>query len=509
MREAAGVARGARFVVEDHPAPMEPSQPEPVADPFLRMTPRHRLALIGVYALFVVAAGTLSLVTGAPGAEWYVPALALLMATRVVPLLAYDASYGWFHPLILTGLFGLRPLLQEFPQYAAGLSEHSALPAMAPEQLGQLLAWKLALQALAVIAYYVGFFYGFRIPRPRLAFGEGRALGAKTAVAVLVSVSAFQFYVSRRGGVTAYMLLWAQGRSTALAGNYYWVQLIGLGLLACLIWFAQDRRALRRPVFWVAAAASMAVAFLTTGSRSLVFYPVIVAFMVWVLRERKVAWKRFVMLAAVGMVALGVLGSLRSSTFGGRVGWEKVTDFSAIETLVTQSLPELVERRTTLDSTLPILATVPEEHDFLYGSTYAAVVALPIPRSLWPSKPGLSGGRMGREFFHSRAGIPVTGVGEAYWNFHVPGVLLVFALFGIFHRWVASLFVPYARWPAMILLYAMGMWAMNDPSSDGVVGALFAVLPALVLCRIFGVIRWGGSPEPARAGTLLHPVHSR
>jgi hypothetical protein len=503
------VARFAPLPVNGHAAPVETPQPEPVPDPFLRMTPRHRLVVIGVYAAFVVAAGTLSLVTGAPGAEWYVPALALLMATRVVPLLAYDASYGWFHPLILTGLLSLRPLLQEFPQYAAGLAEHPALPTLSPDQLGRLLAWKLVLQALSVVAYYVGFFYGFRIPRPRLAFGPGRALGAKTAAAVVLSVAVFEFYVSRRGGVTAYMLLWAQGRSTALAGNYYWVQLIGLGLLACLIWFTQDRRALRRPVFWVAVAASMAVAFLATGSRSMVFYAVIVGFMVWVLRERKVAWGRFLLLGAGGLVALGALGALRKSTFTGHVDWGTITDFSAGETLMGSSLPELVERRTTLDSTLPILAKVPEEHEFLYGSTYAAVLALPIPRSIWTGKPGLSGGRIGREFFHTRAGIPVTGVGEAYWNFHVPGVLLVFALFGVFHRWVASLFVPYARWPGMMLLYALGMWSMHDPSSDGVVAALFAIVPCVILCRVFGVLQGGGPPRKASRSAALQPMFSR
>jgi len=305
------------------------------------------------------------------------------------------------------------------------------------------------------------------------------------------------------------MLLWAQGRSTALAGNYYWVQLIGLGLLACLIWFAQDRRAPRRPVFWAAVAASMAVEFLATGSRSMVFYAVIVGFMVWVLRERKVAWGRFMLLGAAGMVALGALGALRKSTFTGRIDWGTITDISASETLLGSSLPELVERRTTLDSTLPILAKVPGEHEFLYGSTYAAVLALPIPRSIWPSKPGLSGGRIGREFFHTRAGIPVTGVGEAYWNFHVPGVLLVFALFGMFHRWVACLFVPYARWPAMMLLYALGMWSMHDPSSDAVVAALFAIIPCVLLCRVFGVLRGGGPPRAASPAAALQPMFSR
>jgi len=472
-----------------------------LADPFLRMTAMHRIAVIGVFGVYFVAAAGCAFASGAAGAEWFIPALALLAGVRILPLVVHP-EYGWFHPVVLTGLLSLRPLLQEFPAYAFGLRSHAALPNLDSERLGWLLAWKLVLMAVAAVAYYAGFHWGFRLPVPRLAFPEARRAGAKAIVVVAFSVAVFQFFVSQRGGVTAYMLTWAGGRSTALGGNYYWFQLIGMGMLACLLWFAVDRRAVLRPLFWGAAALSLAVQFLSMGSRGSIFYAFVVAFMVWVLRERKIPWMRFLALAAVGMVALGALGNLRRSTWKGRVDWSTVTDFSVGETLRSSTLPELVERRTTGESSIPILASVPHRVELLYGASYAAVLTLPIPRGIWPDKPGMLGGKIGRLFFGMEAGVPATGVGEAYWNFHVPGVLLVFFLFGVFHKWLAAVFAAYGRRPTMILLYALVMWFAHDPSSEAAVALLFAVLPFLVMAGLFGAIRRGRSVGPGAEGPL-------
>ncbi len=484
-------------VAEETEAEGAQAAAEPGPDPFLRMTPMHRIAIIGVFGIYFVAAAGFAFATGAAGAEWFIPALALLAAVRVLPLVLHP-EYGWFHPVVLTGLLSLRPLLQEFPAYAFGLRTHAALPNLDPERLGWLLAWKLVLMAVGVMAYYAGFRWGFRFPVPRLAFPDMRRAGPKALVVVAFSVAVFQFFVSRRGGVTAYLLSWGGGRSAALGGNYYWFQLIGMGVLACLLWFTVDRKAVFRPFFWAAAALSLVVQFLSMGSRGSIFYAFVVGFMVWVLRERKIPWVRFLMLAGVGMVALGVLGNLRRSTWQGHVDWSTVTDFSAGETLLTSTLPELVERRTTLDSSIPILASVPDRVELLYGASYAAVFTLPIPRGMWPDKPGMLGGKIGRIFFGMGAGVPATGVGEAYWNFHVPGVLLVFFLFGVFHKWLAAVFAAYGRRPTMILLYAMIMWFAHDPSSEAAVAVLFAVLPFLLMAALFGALRRGrGAQEEA------------
>jgi hypothetical protein len=249
----------------------------------------------------------------------------------------------------------------------------------------------------------------------------------------------------------------------------------------------------------------MTVQFLSMGSRGSVFYGFVVAFMVWALRERKIPWMRFLALGLVGMVALGALGNLRRSTWQGRVDWSTVTDFSARETLRSSSLPELVERRTTMDSNIPILASVPQRVELLYGASYAAVLTLPVPRGLWPEKPGLLGGKIGRLFFGMGAGVPATGVGEAYWNFHIPGVLLVFFLFGVFHKWLAAVVAAYGHRPTMILIYALIMWFAHDPSSDAAVALMFAVLPFVFMAALFGAIRRGKGVRE-EAGSAFPPL---
>jgi Na+-transporting NADH:ubiquinone oxidoreductase subunit NqrB len=102
------------------------------------------------------------------------------------------------------------------------------------------------------------------------------------------------------------------------------------------------------------------------------------------------------------------------------------------------------------------------------------------------------------------AGVPATGVGEAYWNFHVPGVLLVFFLFGVLHKWLAAVFTAYGHRPTMILLYALIMWYAHDPSSEAAVAVLFAIIPLLVLAGLFGALRRGRGARDA-AGSALPP----
>src|SRR5262249_36171494 len=70
-----------------------------------------------------------------------------------------------------------------------------------------------------------------------------------------------------------------------------------------------------------------------------------------------------------------------------------------------------------------------DEHDKLYlGSPYLALVTLPVPRQLWPEKPGLADHL--RDISTPRrplseVGAIITYIGEAYGNFGILGVLLV------------------------------------------------------------------------------------
>lgn len=80
--------------------------------------------------------------------------------------------------------------------------------------------------------------------------------------------------------------------------------------------------------------------------------------------------------------------------------------------------------------------TMTDDHGKVYyGSTYLAIVTLPIPRSLWPDKPGLGDHTIEistarRQY--DREGRIITYIGESYLNFRHVGVVLIPFLLGYF-----------------------------------------------------------------------------
>ncbi|HEX2207015.1 MAG TPA: O-antigen polymerase, partial [Longimicrobium sp.] len=452
------------------------------------MRPGHRVALLWVYALYVFAAGTLALVNEVRGAEWVIPTLVVYAVVRSAPLLFYRPGYGWFHPLVFTSVMALLPMARAFPLYAFGLQQHIALPGYGPEGLARLLAFELVLSTLAVLAYYAGFFF---LPAPRapeLRFARPRYLRVKVVTAVVLAAAGFAVFLSGQGGLYAHILSWGDSRSVALSGEFYWLMLPTFGLYACLIWFAADRGVVRVPLFWACVSISLSMVFLGTGSRSSVVFAIIIGLLVWMAHTRKLPLVRIVVAGTVSLMLLGVLGEFRRATWRGEVAWYELgaSPVGVVGDFVTG---EMTARSTTRRPILPVLARVPDEVPHLYGSSYLALVTLPVPRKLWENKPRLVGGQTGKVFFgYGATAVPPGAVAEAYWNFNVPGVVLLFALFGAFHRWLARVYRRYAGQPFATLLLAVTLFLLQ-PGTDAIVPWLLALVPLLVLAVAFGLIR--------------------
>src|SRR5690606_17147360 len=141
--------------------------------------------------------------------------------------------------------------------------------------------------------------------------------------------------------------------------------------------------------------------------------------------------------AIVSILLLGALGDFRKAT-------RRVTSVSDVQLEMSPEgwlfggLYTLEARGEGVSSAYAILARVPKDEPLRLGETYLAFVTAIVPRSVWPNKPLASGRLAGRTFFNASKGVPTGTVGEAYWNFHVPGVVLVFALWGVFLRWLGT-----------------------------------------------------------------------
>lgn len=459
--------------------------------PFISMRLLHRILIIGVfvvYLLFIKIQQTSS-PTPSSASEWIFLELTVYFSLLLVPVIFYKPSYGWFHPLVFSIFIFIIEHLRKTPIYINGLRWHFALPGWSLDKLTSLVTQDLALGLLGLAAYYFGFFFSPTLNVPQVTFSQPRHLARKTLLVVMFSVAVFALYMQTRGGIVTHILSWGRGRRVELAGQFYWDFFIQFGVVACLIWLAIDRKAHFKAIFWVGAGALLAVTFLATGSRSSVIYPVILGLLVWQLRERKIAGAKLMGVVVLSLLILTVLGNFRKSTFEGEVDWNALTQFSSKdESAFSSATGELEGRSGAWNGIFPILARVPDEVDFLYGSSYLAVLTLPIPRGLWSEKPGLVGGLVGTTFFSgSTAGVPPGAVGEAFWNFGVAGVLIVFFLFGAFHKWLANAFRKYASEPASVVLYVLTLYLLQ-PSGPGVHTWLASLVPAIVLLRAFGVI---------------------
>lgn len=470
------------------------------ASPFVAMKPWHRIATVGLMGgclLWIGLRQSLNPVANS-GMGWVLLALAVNIALMLMPVIFYQPGFGWFHPLIFGSFFAFLDHLRRIDVYLLGLQWHAALPGWSADSLTLLLAQDLGLHSVALLAYYAGFFIGPSLRPPVIRFQQPRYLGPKVLATVLFSAGIFAAYMQTRGGIVSHILSWGAGRNASLAGAFYWQFFTQMGQIACLSWLTMDRRSTTKPLFWGCTGLSLTMTFLSGGSRSSVIYFMIMATLAWLLRERKMALTRLVAVALLGLFVMGILGAFRASTFEGEIDWNVLRGVmpgagTGGESAIGAGLTEVSSRSSVYAGVFPILALVPHQVNFLHGSSYMALLTLPIPRALWPEKPGLIAGMVGETFFNTSVGMPPGAVGEAYWNFGIPGILIVFVLFGVFTRWLADTFAHYTHQPAAIVPYIITLFMLPDPSGLSIIAWLMMLLPTLFFLWAIGAITFQGS----------------
>lgn len=413
------------------------SSPVPTAptSPFVAISPLYRGVIVAAWIGYLLWVGLQSFLHPSDNSAlpWVFAALTLNIGLLLLPIIFYRPSYGWLHPLVFTMIFTLPNHLRKIGTYSQGLQWHVALPGWSQEDLTLLVALELGLLSLGLMASYLGFFLCPTPRVPRVGFTTPRHIEYKAMAMVLLSAVTFLAYVQGKGGLISHLLSWGEGRNISMAGEYYWNFIIQFGLTTCLLWFAVDRQASTKPVFWGCSVLSSALVFLSTGSRTGILFTVVITLMIWLLQQQKMAPLRILSLALIVMLVFGALGNFRNSTASGRIDWGALVGQSSqtqTSTTLGSGLEEATARGTVVAGVYPILALVPKEVGFLHGSSYLAVATLPIPKRWWAGKPGLVPGLVGQVFYGIDVGMPPGAVGEAYWNFGPAGIVLIFSSMG-------------------------------------------------------------------------------
>jgi hypothetical protein len=437
-----------------------------------------RVLVYGAAVVVSVVAYVLGQWNGVEGIDILCLSCAVTLLLHARGITWFGASAGWLHPAVFFLSYSALALGRMLIAMALGYAENDGLLLDTPGDVTAVAALYSALVAFALVSYAAGHKLapesgqGWTLSwHPRDGAGA-RALALCVALAVATLA-----YVASLGGPAAALARLAYGRSNLinegeLSGE--WVLVARLILLTGAVWLAVAQSVAERVAAVAAGILGGGLEYLLSGSRSAFFLGLLVLVCV-------LAWERGVLpkAAVAGVVlaavaALSLLGDVRRESWKGDVDFLAVGDAWDSSTALDAGLEEAISRSSRLNPALPILVRVPTEVPLLWGRSYVALFTFAVPRAIWPEKPRSTGAQVGEIFLGTPAPVPPGAVAEAFWNFHLPGVAVVFLLFGVFHRSFAAL-------------------ALRS-RSVGVSGPLVAVtLIELQGPDVLTVLRWGYS----------------
>lgn len=402
---------------------------------------------------------------------------------------------GWLHPLVLPTMLVVAKGIVTNPLSLTSAVTTWLIPPVVPDYRllsGQPLEVVLAVELkrdsfllLAQVCYLAGF--ALLAPKLKPSSAHGRVLFVPWRFLALIGFcfAVFVVFIEMNGGLITHFSRLAYGRFLMSEKEGHFLVLISLLPYLLALWYAARPKNLREPWFIALFAPALLAQFATTGSRSSIVAPVILMLALWMLINRKTPALRIVLLGLFVTIFLGTLAELRNSP-GRNAG---VVDLSVLTGMdVVSGAQSTIEHRAELDEASGLIAVmyaVPERVPHLYGVTYLSSLAFFIPRTIWPEKPRGPGAHVGAIIYDGAAStqgytgtsMPAGGVGEAYWNFGVLGVVFIYLLFGLFHRLIAHYCMVRPHDPFRGVVFIISMVVFLDASSD----ALVRYLQLLVL----------------------------
>lgn len=273
---------------------------------------------------------------------------------------------------------------------------------------------------------------------------------------------------------------------------------------------ALHRRPHKSLAFWLFLLYAVVSRFLVTGSKGGTLSIVILVFLILFGRAGRV---RILVVVAFGIGALIAASWMQdfrqqSRQLSSITGFE---DEKSIAERIGDTVDHLVKYSADSSGIYPLLYYVPDRDPLRWGATYLAIPAAPIPRAFWSGKPHASGKTIALRYYGTDNNtIPATAVGEAYWNFHIPGVIVIFALWGIFLRWVWNITKASMRTaPGVAVIYLLTIYSL-EPFTESVYRWMHATVPAvLILLLLTGYLRVSITNRRSQCADRSAPTFSR
>jgi hypothetical protein len=376
-------------------------------------------------------------------------ALNLLVLLPVLVLTSHPL--GILHPLILALI--IWPVMthggnviQDWGGWAGVLAgipvdtpHYIGLPAYSGGAVWSAIAKNNVLQCIGLICTYAGFwvFKG----KPNLSRLAIQIPNSAVIRAVMLAIIAFSLvvliiFLRYRGGVNEHLTSLGHGRFVELAGYGPILVITNLGAIALYIWLAARPAEIKNPLFLACLVVVSASQFLASGTRSGAFEVPLYVGLIWAIRRQKIPWKIAAILVPFIFVSIGLLGAVRSSMWSGSDANKTLSTASWSESMALTQ--QEISNREALSASVPVV-----ERGYqltggpLLGYSYAAAVTSFVPRAIWPDKPRGVGSVYARTFLgaaFSGTTIPVGPEAEMFWNFGIPGVVLLSLIYGALLR---------------------------------------------------------------------------
>jgi hypothetical protein len=276
----------------------------------------------------------------------------------------------------------------------------------------------------------------------------------------------------------------------------------GLGLLALIYWYGF--------AWWLVAPMSVYLLLMVFQGlhRFRVVLPILMMVQIYLDRRRR-RWP------TVGMAMLlvsAVLVFFPMKTIGRMMqqGESLSSIASRSSEIVSNALGGRVADQLILDQLASGMALSDADGHLYLGRTYLALVTLPVPRPIWPEKPGLADhieeiSTAQRPM--AKTGMVLTYLGEAYVNFGWLGVLLIPAAigYGLSRFYFVAYRAPYLS--VLRFAYLITACSLIQVYRDGLVSlfvfTLVHMMPLVVLVLLHRRrSRWSVPAEVARPAVL-------
>ena len=353
------------------------------------------------------------------------PYLVLDVVTIVAVILVMFHRMTFWHPLTAYLFFHVYSFTYRGTKLASGSVSplYTGIPnaeVITPDEISRALLWAdVGLAIFALAAWFAHLQFDAKAERPTVR----RVLNpniAKTLGVLCLPVGLYFFYALKGG----YIELEAGGAST---GYLQTVALWPIGIIGLLVFTFGFR--------WYLVVIGLLFfggVALQGYHRFMLVLPLLF-FAAYYLQARRLRWPTWPIL--VGAILLGLIFP-RLKYIGQAVqngdNQEAIAQVVESFTFTSQEKGES-SSEDFLDQYAGALSLADTNERKFWGSTYLAIITLPIPRAWWPGKPGLADhlqeiSTSGRNYVQE--GRIITYLAESYLNFGYAGFFLIPALMG-------------------------------------------------------------------------------